>query len=105
MTVTTVAAPPTNLMAAVEYGTVALAWSAPAASVTGYQVQRREVRSGSSREFRITVTTGPEATTYEDERVGFGWRYTYRVKAMYGEVLSRASKPVHVHVPFPPEAP
>ncbi len=105
VTVTTEAATPTNLRATVASGDVVLTWDAPAASVTGYQILRRVVRSGYSREFRVIATTGRAATTYEDESVGFGWRYTYRVKAMYGEVLSQGSRLARAYVPEPPAAP
>ncbi len=105
VTVTTEAATPTNLRATVASGDVVLTWAAPAASVTGYQVLRRVVRSGYSREFRVIATTGRAATTYEDESVGFGWRYAYRVKAMYGEVLSQGSRLARAYVPEPPAAP
>ena len=102
------APPPTNLRAAVMYGNVVLTWDAavaPGGLVTGYQILRRYVPSPGYGVFRVIATTGPTATTYEDESVGFGGRYIFRVKAMYGDVLSRWSKWARAYVPEPPAAP
>ena len=78
---------------------------APGGLVTGYQILRRYVPSPGYGVFRVIATTGPTATTYEDESVGFGGRYIFRVKAMYGDVLSRWSKWARAYVPEPPAAP
>ncbi len=89
---------PTNLTAAVNAdGTITLSWDAPDDdSVTGYQILRRRPREGEDTLLVYVADTGATATTYTDANTPSGTLYVYRVKAIYGEVLSKRSNYVNV---------
>ena len=84
---------PTNLTVSLADGEVTLTWDAPttdAASVTGYPILRRAGMDAAGA-FTAIDTAAAGSTTYVDTSVAAGERYTYRVKALRGTVLSQHS--------------
>ena len=91
---------PSNLTAEKVDGGVDLSWSAPAAdadSVTGYEILRA---AGDGELATLVDDTGSTATAYTDAAAtDAAETYTYEVKAIRGEVRSRASAEASVAPP------
>ncbi len=64
--------PPTNLTASVSGTTVNLSWQAPSKALSSYKIYRND-----------TFLTSTDNTTYTDNGVSEGNRYTYYVTAVY----------------------
>jgi hypothetical protein len=77
----TVGAAPTNLLAAgASASSVALSWTAPAGSVVGYVVERRNALNAPP----VEIATNSSATTFTDATPPAGdFSYLYRVKAVF----------------------
>ena len=93
---------PSNLTAELLDGHVSLDWDAPAedaGSVTGYEVLRRPL-NGEDALGILVADTGNADTTFVDATANEpGVRYTYRVKALRGDVKSRESNHAYVDTP------
>ena len=93
---------PSNLTAELVDGQVSLSWDAPAedaGSVTGYEVLRRPL-NGKDTLGILVADTGNTDTAFIDETANEpGVRYTYRVKALRGDVESLESNQAHVDIP------
>lgn len=73
-------AAPTNLTAMATSSTsVSLTWTAPAGSVTSYQVERSQSISGPF----TTIFPNPTTTSFTDSTASAGVAYLYRVRAAY----------------------
>ena len=97
------ASAPSHLTAVIADGEVILNWSAPAhdaASVTGYEILRRQrPKEGEIVRLILVADTGSTATTYTDATANEpGTRYTYRVKALRGSAKSARSNAARVDV-------
>ena len=84
---------PTNLSAAAKRGVgIELSWTAPEGAgdgIVGYRVQRREDEAGG--EFQTVANTQDTGTAYADGDVRAGATYRYRVRALDGRQVSKAS--------------
>ena len=103
-------APPADLTAtAVEGVGVVLTWSAPAQdsdSVTGYRILRRLPQQGEPNPTVYVADTGSTETTYTDaDATVAGEQYSYRVKALRGNVASKMSNLGRVSLPQPSPEP
>ena len=97
------ASSPSHLTAVIADGEVILNWSSPAhdaASVTGYEILRRQrPTEGEIARLILVADTGSTATTYTDATANEpGTRYTYRVKALRGSEKSARSNAARVDV-------
>ncbi len=97
------ASSPSHLTAVIADGEVILNWSSPAhdaASVTGYEILRRQrPKEGEIARLILVADTGSTATTYTDATANEpGTRYTYRVKALRGSAKSARSNAARVDV-------
>jgi Fibronectin type III domain len=71
---------PTNLAANATSGTtVSLTWTAPAGSVTSYQVERSQSINGPF----TTLSPNPTTTSFTDSTASAGVAYLYRVRAAF----------------------
>ena len=101
-------AKPRNLEAVVNGdGTVTLTWDDPGdASITGYQILRRDRDASAIGVFEVHVgDTGSAATSYIDRDVTPETRYNYRVKARNESGLSVRSNFVKADTPSAPNSP
>ena len=93
---------PSNLTAELVDGQVSLWWDAPAEdaeSVTGYEVLRLPLNDKDTLGI-LVADTGDTDTAFIDETANEpGVRYTYRVKALRGDVESLESNQAHVDIP------
>ncbi len=93
---------PTGLSVALVDGVVTLGWAEPTAdtaSITGYQVLRREPGVDPVGQFAVIAdNTGTSATSYED-RSATRSSWTYRVKARRGDTLSNWSNYNRINLP------
>ena len=93
---------PSNLTAELVDGQVTLSWDTPAedaGSVTGYEVLRRPL-NGKDTLGILVADTGDTDTAFIDETANQpGVRYTYRVKALRGDVKSGESNHASVDIP------
>ena len=93
---------PSNLTAELVDGQVTLSWDAPAEdaeSVTGYEVLRRPLNDKDTLGI-LVADTGNTDTAFMDATASEpGVRYTYRVKALRGDVKSRESNQAYVDAP------
>ena len=93
---------PSNLTSELVDGQVSLSWDAPdedAGSVTGYEVLRRPL-NGKNALGILVADTGNADTTFVDATTDEpGVRYTYRVKALRGDVKSHESNHAYVDTP------
>ena len=93
---------PSNLTAELLDGQVSLSWDTPAedaGSVTGYEILRRPL-NGEDAPGILVADTGNADTTFVDATANEpGVRYTYRVKALRGDVKSRESNHAYVDTP------
>ena len=97
------ASSPSHLTAVIADGEVILNWSSPAhdaASVTGYEILRRQrPKEGEIVRLILVADTGSTTTTYTDATANEpGTRYTYRVKALRGSAKSARSNAARVDV-------
>ena len=76
---------------------VDLAWNG-AAPVNGYEVWRRGVAEGSRA--LVVRLRGVHSTSFRDVDLGVDTRYTYRVRAFDGPLVSTWSKAVEVSTPL-----
>ncbi|MFL6253966.1 MAG: carbohydrate-binding protein [Pyrinomonadaceae bacterium] len=78
----TVGEAPTNLVASgASTSSVALSWTAPAGSVVGYVVERRNALNAQP----VEIATNSSATVFTDTTLAAGdFSYLYRVKAVFG---------------------
>lgn len=83
-----VLAPPTTLTATPDGPNVTLRWTGAAAEETSFEI-RRSVDGGQT--YTLLATTAAAATSYTDECLAFGTRYTYQVRAKGAGVFSRYS--------------
>jgi hypothetical protein len=97
--------PPTNLSYSVSAKGITLNWTAPPLQLDGYEILRRRPLRGENLS-TLVANTGSTATTYTDVSATTpGERYIYRVKAIYGSLKSKVSKPVTVDLPLPTDTP
>ena len=94
-------AKPTGLTGTVSYNAVSLSWDDPGdASVTGYQVLRRDRALHEQGVFLVHVDdTGNTGTMYIDTDVEPSVRYVYRIKARNAAGLSKRSKRFDADMP------
>ena len=94
-------AKPTGLTGTVSYNAVSLSWDDPSdASVTGYQVLRRDRALHEQGVFLVHVDdTGNTGTMYIDTDVEPSVRYVYRIKARNAAGLSKRSKRFDADMP------
>jgi hypothetical protein len=98
-----VPAPPTGLSAVAVSGTeINLAWTAPAGSVSGYNVYRGTT---SGEEATTPVATGLAVASYADMNVTAGTKYYYTVAATNSVGMGTVSAEVSAMVPVLPAAP
>ena len=85
---------PTGLTADAAHDAVALCWDDPAdATITGYQILRRDKAQSASGQFSVHVdNTGTAETSYTDHDVTADTRYVYRIKARNTHGLSPRSR-------------
>ena len=95
---------PSGLSATASHDSVTLTWDDPGDdSITGYVILRRVPGVDVEGQFRELVSdTSSAATTYIDDTVSAGTRYTYRIKAINGAGTSERSRWSHVDVPAAP---
>ena len=100
---------PSGLEVALVDGRVTLTWTAPAedpASVTGYEVLRRDPNRDAIGDFPVSMSTGSTGTRYVDETANeAGEGYTYRVKALRGSEKSARSSYARIDLPGDYEPP
>ena len=94
-------AKPTGLTGTVSYNAVSLSWDDLGdASVTGYQVLRRDRALHEQGVFLVHVDdTGSASPEYVDRDVALGVRYVYRIKARNASGLSERSKRFDADMP------
>ena len=94
-------AKPTGLTGTVSYNAVSLSWDDLGdASVTGYQVLRRDRALHEQGVFLVHVDdTGSASPEYVDRDVALGVRYVYRIKARNAAGLSEQSKRFDADMP------
>ncbi len=95
---------PTGLTGTAAYDSVTLTWDDPNdASITGYQILRRQRGVHNVGDFQVHVDdTGSAAATWTDTDVEAGKRYVYRVKARNGAGLSERSSYFDADLPSAP---
>ena len=100
-------AKPTGLTGTVSYNAVSLSWDDPGdASVTGYQVLRRDRALHQIGEFLVHVDdTGSASPEYVDRDVALGVRYVYGIKARNASGLSERSNRFDADMPAMPADP
>ena len=96
-----VPARPTGLTGTVSHDDVSLIWDDPQdASITSYQILRRDRSKHAQGNFEIHVDdTGSADTSYTDTDVEAGARYVYRIKARNAAGLSPRSGYLDANVP------
>ena len=96
---------PTGLTGTVAHDAVSLSWNDPGdASITGYQVLRRNRAVDAPGQFQVHVDdTGSAATTYVDWEVEPDTGYVYRIKARSAAGLSERSDYFRADTPPEPE--
>ena len=96
---------PTGLTGTVAHDAVSLTWDDPEdASITGYQILRRNPAVDAPGQFQVHVEdTGSAATTYVDRDVEPDTRYVYRIKARSAAGLSERSDYFRADTPPEPE--
>ena len=94
-------AKPTGLTGTVNHDAVSLSWDDPGdASITGYQVLRRDKDLHEIGEFLVHVEdTGSADATYTDTDVEPSVRYVYRIKAWNASGLSELSEWFDADIP------
>ena len=99
-------AKPEGLEATASHGEVVLTWDDPGDdSITGYVILRRRPGIDVEGVFdELVADTATSATTYTDDTVAAGVRYTYRIKAINEHGVSERSRWYHINVPAAPEA-
>ena len=87
-------AKPTGLTGTVRHGAVLLSWDDPGdASITGYQILRRDKALHEIGEFLVHVEdTGSASPSYVNEDVMSRVRYVHRIKARNAAGLSERSE-------------
>ena len=94
---------PSGLSADLVDNKVTLTWDAPsqdAASVTSYEILRRQPNNGENSLSTLAADTGSADTRYVDESANeAGERYVYRVKALRGSVQSVRSRRAIIDLP------
>ena len=96
---------PQGLTGTVAHDAVSLTWDDPGdASITGYQILRRDKALHAVGQFMVHVEdTGSAATSYVDRDVEPETRYVYRIKAINGAGLSERSDYFGANTPPEPE--
>ena len=96
---------PQGLTGTVAHNVVSLTWDDPDdASITGYQILRRDRDVHAAGDFQVHVDdTGSAAASYVDRDVEAETRYVYRIKARNAEVLSARSKNFNANTPPAPD--
>lgn len=91
---------PTGLSAQVIAEGVVLSWTAPAGTVDGYEILRRQPLEGEIQPTTLVDDTGSSATSYTDTTATApGGRYAYRVRTIRGTERSDQSDFVRVDIP------
>ena len=100
-------AKPTGLTGTVVHDEVSLTWTDPGdASITGYQILRRNRDVDAPGKFQVHVDdTGSAAASYIDRDVAPETRYVYRIKARNAGGLSKRSNNFNVATPPAPNHP
>ena len=103
----TPATPARPEVTALAHDSVTLSWADPGdASITGYQVLRRNRHTDAAGVFHVIEDdTGTADTSYTDTTVEPSTEYVYRVLARYGSTLSARSGYVRVSTPAAPVEP
>ena len=102
---TDVPSPPEGLsVTSVTHDSVTLSWTPPSdASVTGYQVLRRDHADGITSAYAVIADDlGSDTTSYADTGVLASSSYSYRVKARNAAGLSASSRHVRADTPAAP---
>ena len=96
---------PAGLTGTVKHDRVSLTWDdLEDASITGYQVLRRNRDTHASGDFDIHVEdTGSADTAYTDTDVEYDAQYVYRIKARNAAGLSSRSGYFDANIPQPPQ--
>ena len=89
---------------ATTHDSVTLTWDDPGDdSITGYVILRRIPGVDPEGHFDdLVADTGTAATSYTDDTVSAGTRYTYRIKAINGAGTSERSRWSHIDTPAAP---
>ena len=100
-------AKPKGLSATASHDQVVLTWDDPNDdSITGYVILRRNRAAAAQGVFDdLAPDTGTASTTYTDDSVAAGTRYTYRVKAINEYEVSERSRWFHIDTLAAPERP
>ncbi len=102
---TDVPSPPEGLsVTSVTHNSVTLSWTPPSdASVTGYQVLRRDHADGITSTYAVIADDlGSDTASYVDTGVSASSSYSYRVKARNAAGLSTSSRHVRADTPAAP---
>jgi YD repeat-containing protein len=87
---------PTNMTVTATANTsISLSWTAPAGTVSNYQVERSQSPSGP-----FSVIGTPTVTSFNDTTVGSGNAYLYRVRAVSGGISSPSNMAVGTAITY-----